>query len=503
MKRNTYLYLSSFILNKKPYVITTLLLGALACLVALLLFWGRETVDLRRQLFLDKAQLAVSEVVKETEDNRFCFSMHADFELPSMPEFSIENSIGGEKGRPMPFYYYDEGGSKVEKPVFRLIGDAFMQMSLRFEFKDIPPHVLPDSASEFEKYIMEVYDRSLVDEKGKRLVDLAELDTLLKLALGKLNPHARFAWSLADQKTGRNMHNNGAFSASENGDIVSAGFFEGDPDTSPLLLSVQMLNMDTIFHRDRSVVYVTSALLAMVSVTLLMILMRFYHQQKKLLQRQKDFVHGMTHEFNTPIANIKLSAQKLVKSGDEDVRKVAGILNSESRKLQAGINLVMTAALIERDELLLQKEELNIRKLLESTIERNRPQLSESGIDLEVKIAEGNYSLSGDAFHLENVIQNILSNAKKHSGASLLEIKGERVNGHIDLSFSDNGRGIPEEYKKRIFDKFESRGDGGHKNGYGLGLYYSKMIIELHGGAIALAKGKKAGSAFTIQLPAG
>ena len=127
MKRNTYLYLSSFILNKKPYVITTLLLGALACLVALLLFWGRETVDLRRQLFLDKAQLAVSEVVKETEDNRFCFSMHADFELPSMPEFSIENSIGGEKGRPMPFYYYDEGGSKVEKPVFRLIGDAFMQ----------------------------------------------------------------------------------------------------------------------------------------------------------------------------------------------------------------------------------------------------------------------------------------------------------------------------------------------------------------------------------------
>jgi two-component system phosphate regulon sensor histidine kinase PhoR len=225
-------------------------------------------------------------------------------------------------------------------------------------------------------------------------------------------------------------------------------------------------------------------------------------QQKNLLKVQKDFVHGMTHEFNTPLSNIKLVAQNLKKSSDPKVLKSASILEEEAGKLQVGTNLILTTALIEKNELLLQKENFDVKEILRKTVDRNKDVLYDSGIKLILETNGEDLNAQCDAFHLENVFQNMINNVRKHSEADVLKVATERNNGHLIIRFSDNGKGILEEDRSRIFEKFQSKHNNGAKNGYGLGLYYSRMILEMHGGKISLLDDIKKGSTFSIQIPA-
>ena len=151
---------------------------------------------------------------------------------------------------------------------------------------------------------------------------------------------------------------------------------------------------------------------------------------------------------------------------------------------------------------MLQKQVTDIKQLLLKTAERNKSVLYDSGIKLDIRLDEDDLQSAVDAFHLENVFQNMINNVRKHSNADLLQVNVERNNGHVVINFADNGKGIEEEDRSRIFEKFESKHHNGGKNGYGLGLYYSRMILEMHGGAIELLSNGNRGSIFSIHLPA-
>jgi two-component system phosphate regulon sensor histidine kinase PhoR len=109
----------------------------------------------------------------------------------------------------------------------------------------------------------------------------------------------------------------------------------------------------------------------------------------------------------------------------------------------------------------------------------------------------------GDPSHLLNTIRNLVDNAIKYSkGSPEISIKSFNVDHDLVLQISDKGIGIEKNYQKKIFDKFYRvpTGDIHDVKGFGLGLAYTKKIIELHDGTIELESEKGKGSIFTITL---
>lgn len=108
--------------------------------------------------------------------------------------------------------------------------------------------------------------------------------------------------------------------------------------------------------------------------------------------------------------------------------------------------------------------------------------------------------------HFTSVIYNLLDNALKYSKATprvMINLHGD--SDHILLSVTDNGIGIPADYRDRIFEKFFRVPTGDHHNikGYGLGLSYVAYVVNRHGGEIKVRSKEGFGSIFTIKIPRG
>lgn len=491
-------------MNKKLFLFVSVLITALLGLLLMLIYWGNKSIELREALFVDQVNVAVDGMVSDLEQDYYCFDLQASVALPKLDSFFISNppGISSAEDKNLDLTYITPDGQVRSFKQMPLMGPAHMQMLLRFEFDDIPEFRNDSSLTSFEKWVRDSYEPYVKDEHGIRLIDTSRFDSILYACVTRLYPQAILNYSvkLKDQDKVIFANNHSELTTDMQPDVQSS-IFKNDANIPELLLSMEVTNKRDMFAEQAWNIYLSAAILAVISIVLIFYLIRIQIQQRNLLKIQKDFVHGITHEFNTPISTIKLVSQSLLKSDDEKLKKSGSILQEEGNKLQAGINLVLTTALIEKNELLLQKEEIDLKELITKTAERNKSLLSKSGIDIDLKLDPQELFTKGDVFHLENVFQNMITNVNKHSGANHLSIESERSNGHMTIRFSDNGKGIEREDRKKIFEKFERRKSRTSKTGYGLGLYYSRMILEMHGGKIELADMNQKGSVFSIQLP--
>ena len=117
---------------------------------------------------------------------------------------------------------------------------------------------------------------------------------------------------------------------------------------------------------------------------------------------------------------------------------------------------------------------------------------------------EGNLLINGDRTHLLSVVFNLLDNALKYSKANTaIQVDIKEQENTIELKITDNGIGIPQEYREKIFEKFfrVPTGDTHNAKGHGLGLSYVAKVIQRHHGSINVSSHEGLGSTFTIQLP--
>ncbi len=147
----------------------------------------------------------------------------------------------------------------------------------------------------------------------------------------------------------------------------------------------------------------------------------------------------------------------------------------------------------------IETKELSLKSLIEGSIEGLKPYIEKEKIEVEFK-AEDDYKVVANPI-LEEAFQNIIMNAIKHAKEGrklIIEIK--EFNDKYRIYFRDFGPGIPNEYKKRIFERFEKGSKKGIK-GAGLGLAITKKIVELHKGKIWVEDNKPKGSVFVIEIP--
>jgi PAS domain S-box-containing protein len=228
------------------------------------------------------------------------------------------------------------------------------------------------------------------------------------------------------------------------------------------------------------------------------------------VRARDQFLSIAAHELRTPTAGIKGHAQlalRLFNRGEIDperlVRGLRGIEISADR-LTWLIDDLLDVARLQRGQLRLHVQPLDLAALIEAAVQRHRER-DPDATRLELVRPADPISIVGDAGRLEQVIDNLLSNALKYSPGGGQVRATVSVDGNlVTLTVEDGGIGLPPGAADRIFEPFGRAANAMTQNvpGMGLGLYISRQIVEAHGGRIAAASdGEGQGATFTIWLP--
>jgi two-component system phosphate regulon sensor histidine kinase PhoR len=185
----------------------------------------------------------------------------------------------------------------------------------------------------------------------------------------------------------------------------------------------------------------------------------------------------------------------------EKTKKYINMSTEQLGKLNIMVEKLLETATLDSDSLELNKESIDLVDLLNSLVIRYKIQFSEKEFNTSFKVES--LLTKVDVFHFENALNNILDNAVKYGG-SIISIDLVPKDKSVEILISDNGNTLNKTNKERIFEKFYRvpKGNTHDVKGFGIGLYYTKTIIDKHNGSIVLDLNKNL-TTFKITLPNG
>lgn len=225
-------------------------------------------------------------------------------------------------------------------------------------------------------------------------------------------------------------------------------------------------------------------------------------RQFKVSQEQHYFMMAITHELKTPIAVAKLNLETMQKRKLDESQQQRLLHNTlqETNRLDTLCNNMLISSQIEAGGYRFVKEELDLGKLVNNCTDDFISRFPNRQI---LKNIEDDIIITGDPMLLQIAVNNLLENALKYSPKdAAIGIQLDLNDTVAELQVKDSGPGIPDEEKKKVFDKFYRLGNEATKRakGTGLGLYITRKIVKNHGGNIFIDNNEGAGSIFTIQL---
>ncbi|MBW8245125.1 HAMP domain-containing histidine kinase [Muricauda oceani] len=241
--------------------------------------------------------------------------------------------------------------------------------------------------------------------------------------------------------------------------------------------------------------------LLMIIVVVIWVLRSFY-LQRSINTTTNDFINNLTHELKTPVFSIGLASKILEEDVPDNKKAVVELIRTESNRLKKHIDKVLELASMESGKNMLQFQEMDFKPELERICESFQLLAEHEGIHFEPQLENGPYFIKAEKFHLENVVGNLLENAKKYSDNPKVRLKAYKQKGRLFIEISDNGQGIAKEDIGKIFRKYYrvKNGDVHKVKGYGLGLYYVQKIIKLHRGKIQVQSELGQGTTFTLSF---
>ena len=229
---------------------------------------------------------------------------------------------------------------------------------------------------------------------------------------------------------------------------------------------------------------------------------RIVRRQFQVSQQQQNFIMAVTHELKTPIAITKLNLETLQKHKLDDNRrqKLLSTTLEETERLNTLTSNILISFQLDGGRYNISKEELNLSALAEACVQNFEHRFPDRSWD--VAITE-ELSVNGDQMLLQILINNLLENAVKYSPKeSNIGFRLTEQPVFIELRVTDQGAGIPEKERKKIFDRFYRMGDELTRKtkGTGLGLYLCRKIASDHNAVIGVSNNVKGGSNFSVRF---
>jgi signal transduction histidine kinase/class 3 adenylate cyclase len=231
-------------------------------------------------------------------------------------------------------------------------------------------------------------------------------------------------------------------------------------------------------------------------------------QRLKQIDKMKDeFLAKTSHELRTPLNGIIGIAETLIDGvAGEANRQMASNLSLiiiSGKRLTTLVNDILDFSKMRNNELSLQKKAVDLKSLIDVTIELMRPLTKGKDLKLINNISADIPSADADENRLQQIIYNLMGNAIKFTDAGSVTVSAAQENGMIAVSVADTGIGIRESKQGIIFNSFEQIDDADTRSyeGTGLGLAVTKNLVELHGGVITVKSEPGDGSTFTFTIP--
>jgi len=364
--------------------------------------------------------------------------------------------------------------------------------------------------------------------KKQKKVDLMK-DVFKDFIIGKRSIYERLNHVMLDTLLKKQFLEDGIslpfeYGVHDNGNIVFASFNKNDNPGNSKTYKVKLFPNDT-FQQDQVLQvyfpekdnYILKNLWSIFGSSFLLIAFVggiFYYSanslltQKKLSNIKNDFINNMTHELKTPVSTIGLALEvikdKEINKSPEKTERYLNIITEENKRLGTQIEKVLQIAKLEKGDLNLSFEPIDINEVLDQVVKNQSVQMEQYGVKLNLDLAAEETIISADRVHLTNILFNLMDNAIKYSKEQPeISISTSNTDKDLTIKISDKGIGIAKDQLNKIFEKFYRvpTGDLHDVKGFGLGLSYVKNMVEMLNGKISVNSKLNEGTDFTVSLP--
>ena len=491
-------------------LITCVLTG----MVALQLYWIRNSMNLRQTEFKHEINAVLDDVVLELEkkENLEKIGMGATSEpflieiestVQDELEIAFKNTLQDQGFQSEKIDFFSDDINSSEK------ADSLLQKEMG-KFGKEQSEILKQT-----EIFEDILGGKVSVQIGKGIesrIDLEVIDSLIKGGLRERAIRTAHVFGVFDS------HNN-VFLLGEDAtgcaDKLKASSATYSAKLFPKNLANKTYFLKIFFPRQQQYLFQSMwTLLVMSGIIIIAVIAAFIFslktifKQKKLSEMKNDFINNMTHELKTPISTISLACEALkdpdMRSSQKQTDSFVNMINSENKRLGVLVENVLRSALLDSDEMPFKVNRVDVNEIVRGVCRSLAIRIKKYDGKINLKLDPQTPFIEGDSVHLTNMVYNLLDNAIKYSPESpLLEICTRGVNDNVEIEVGDNGIGINKENQKKIFDKLYRvpTGNVHDVKGFGLGLNYVKVIVEKHHGEITVESELKKGSTFTIVIP--
>jgi len=441
-----------------------LVAGSLLLLLAFQIFWLKNTYQNEKENLRKKADLIFEDAIRNVEDSLF--------QMLVLDPTTLSNPIG-----------------KTEIAVGKIFNEPLISL----------PSLLSGMQISEED--------SLFDVK-------IDLRTNFSMDSGKNNFGSIALWMARDSIDQRNKHTDSIYFDIDNFDVVKSKLndlmIRSDLPTSYELLTLKDKKLpkgdfysnphtDILSHKSYAI-YFPNFSFFMVWKSL--------EKQWRLTELKNDFISNVTHELKTPITTVGVALEALSNfnalQNPQRTEEYLNISKHELQRLSILVDKVLKMSLFEKKEPELKLETFNMQNLVQGVLRSMKLQFEKFSANVSIDFEGSNFFIKGDKIHLTNVVYNLIDNALKYSkGNPEIKLLLKQKNNQLQLIVQDEGIGIAQDLKNKIFEKFfrVPQGNQHDVKGYGLGLSYVAGVIKQHHGNIEVDSQINQGTAFTISIP--
>lgn len=223
---------------------------------------------------------------------------------------------------------------------------------------------------------------------------------------------------------------------------------------------------------------------------------------RRLIESQREMTRAVSHELRTPVARLRFGLEMLADIESADLRREKlNALDHDIEQLDQLIDEILTYARLEQGTPNIEFRPVNVTDLCDQL--RDELETIRGVTRISVETGSPQLEVEAEERYLHRVLQNLVTNALRYASSSIvMRIRAEADRVIIDVD--DDGPGIPEHERERVFKPFARLDKSRHRasGGYGLGLSIVKRIVDWHGGEIRVDESPEGGARFTVTLPA-
>ena len=352
--------------------------------------------------------------------------------------------------------------------------------------------------------------RNVGDLTASQRIDLAFLDSIISNTLKAEQLQTRFNYVITDEK-----HEVVVFPAYtrdykrelDTTKTYNVRLFPGNIFDEELILHVSFPKKNTLLFGEMWFTLLVSLLLVILVIFSFGIMYKTIVNQRKLSETKNDFISNMTHEFKTPISTISLACEALsdksMVNTPEGTAPFVSMIHQENIRLSGLVEQILQSALLDKGELKLRNERIDLNALIRSIVHQFQLKLKEQSGTIDLQLTAGELIIHGDPVHTANIITNLIDNAIKYSlNNPKITIHSKSRGNLVELQVVDKGIGIKNDYLDKIFDKLYRipTGNVHDVKGFGLGLSYVKAVADRQGWKISVKSKLGEGSIFTLTI---